>query len=178
MKSLPLSVPHFCAPALPSPGNFVSVLYPSPSITTPCTQVMMQFMGGILSPYIATGTPPQVSFVLRVYGGLIISWTVSLPPLYNALLKYEDRRLYYSPALFYTVKLMSLQCTAVISVWNVKIDCSLSNFSFCACVLCWVSHCPSSHKSYSTGLGCFSRSDCAIKCSSSAALLCVYETVY
>lgn len=65
----PLSVSLFCQPALPSPGNIVSVLDPllAPSITTPCTQVMMQFMGSVHLPYIATGAPPQVSFEPRDY---------------------------------------------------------------------------------------------------------------
>lgn len=58
--------PSFCLFSVgllsPPPENPVSVLYPSvaPSITTPCTQVVMQFMGSVLLPYIATGAPPQV----------------------------------------------------------------------------------------------------------------------
>lgn len=141
MNSLPLSVSHFWAPALPSPGNTVLVHYPSPSITTPCAQVMMQFMGGVRLPYIATGAPSQVSFELRVYGGLSISWMVSLLPLFWCNAKIP--RLYYNPTLFCTVKWMSLQRTVVVSVWRVKIDCNLSNFSSCARALCQVSHCPS-----------------------------------
>lgn len=70
-----LSVSLFCQPAFPSPGNPVSVLYPSlaPSITTPCTQVMMQFMGSVLLPYITTGAPPQILFEPRAHCGLNIS---------------------------------------------------------------------------------------------------------
>lgn len=75
--------------SLPSPPPATlyqySIPHWPPSITTPCSQVMMQFMGSVLLPYIATEAPPQVLFELRVYRGLIINWTVSLPSLHNAV---------------------------------------------------------------------------------------------
>lgn len=134
------SVSLLCQPSLPSPGNSVSVLYPSlaPSITTPCTQVMMQFMGSVLLPYIATGAPPQVLFELRVYCGLIISWTVSLPSLHNTLLKHT--RLFYGrPALFYTlwkINVSPVHCDYLcFEMW--KLIAAYQIFSsWSACALC------------------------------------------
>lgn len=72
--------PSFCVsvfggPSPPFPlSNLVSVLSPSaaPSITTPCTQVMMQFMGSTLLPHITTGAPLQDLFELRAHCGLNI----------------------------------------------------------------------------------------------------------
>lgn len=163
-----LSSPLSVCLLLPSPGNSVPVLYPSlaPSITTPWTQVMMQFMSNILLPYIATERPPQGVLELRVYSGFIISWTVSLSSLPWAFLTILQH--YDSLALLCSVRWMDLQHSVVIPVWIVKIDCGVSNFSSCA--PCWVSHCLS-YKSYSTGPGCFGRGSCAIHCWSSAALL-------
>lgn len=67
--------PSFCVSLLsacsPLPRQLCISTQPSlaPSITTPCTQLMMQFMGSVLLPYIATGAPPQVLFEPRVYCG-------------------------------------------------------------------------------------------------------------
>lgn len=75
MKPLPLRV-FLCLSSVsllsPPPSSPVSVLYLSvaPSITTPCTQVMMQFMGSVLLPYIATGAPTQ--FLLELSSTLWI----------------------------------------------------------------------------------------------------------
>ncbi|TNN64713.1 Vacuole membrane protein 1 [Liparis tanakae] len=87
-KSPPLSVSLLCQPAYPSPGNSVSVLDPSlaPSITTPCPQVMMQFIA-YFCPTFATGTPSQVSLEPRSYCGLNIRRTNSFPV--NEMAEYE-----------------------------------------------------------------------------------------
>lgn len=102
--------PSFCvsplsACSLPSPGNPVSVLYPSlaPSITTPYTEVMMQFMGSTRLPYIATGAPPQTLFVPRAHCGLNSSWTVSFLFLHKVFLK-KQRHYYTISACFILCK--------------------------------------------------------------------------
>lgn len=79
MKPPPHSPSCVSQPVLPSPSNPVSVLYPLQTpITTPCTQVVMQFMGNIRLPFIAPGAPPPFTLKIRAHCGLNISWKVSL----------------------------------------------------------------------------------------------------
>lgn len=93
-----LSLPLFCQPAVPSPGNSVSVLNPHwpPPSPHPALKLWCSSWVSAHLPYIATGAPPQVLFEPRVGCGLNISWTVSLPSLHNALL-ISTSLLYYSP---------------------------------------------------------------------------------
>lgn len=123
----------------------------SPSLTTPRAQVMMQFLGGVLFPYIATCAAAQVLFELRVHGGLIISWTVSLHPLHDALLKCMAGNTEPCCVLHFVWSLFEMlialdQTYHPVHVLRVQ-------FLIVPALI-----------SYSTGPSCFGSSDCAIKC--------------
>lgn len=187
MKSLPLSVFVCLSSVSPPPRNPASLLYPSlaPFITTPCTRVMMQFVG-------------KRAVALHCYwgstAGCFLQAQSSLQtrlqlngefPLCASCISRTDFGVIFKAFVFvlHSVHNPSPVCSSHLCLTKVWIDYAVLDFSSgSVCALSWISHCLT--HSYSTGLSCFGRSDCVIRCWSSAVLWashkqkCRYETVY
>lgn len=168
-----LSVSLLCQPALPSPGNSVSHSIPHwpPPSPHPALKLWCSSWGAHFCPtlplglhrgfYLSSEVIVDLSSAERwVCPRCMVHW-LNTPGCCNAAL----------PCITLST-LSQIKCTVLMYAWHVKTDWSISSFSSgSVCALCWVSHCHS-RKSYSTGLGCFGGSDCAIGRWSGAALLC------